>query len=160
MAASFSHCRSVQRLKRVSFSSPCGLSRCAHIIAVRVSERMAETPMAMASVTANSRKSRPMMPPMKSSGMSTATSETVRETMVKPIWLAPLSAASNGGGGPPPQGGGGACRTRAGGRPPRVGGVFSPTTAGAAPPGGGGGVAPPRGGGLGGKEQKKKKKKK
>ena len=33
---------------------------------------------------------------MKSSGMSTATSDTVSETMVKPICLAPLSAASNG----------------------------------------------------------------
>ena len=52
--------------------------------------------MAMASVTANSRKSRPMSPPMKSSGMSTATRETVSETMVKPICLLPLSAASNG----------------------------------------------------------------
>ena len=34
---------------------------------------------------------------MKSSGMSTATSETVSETMVKPICFAPFSAASNGG---------------------------------------------------------------
>ncbi len=37
-----------------------------------------------------------MRPPMKSSGMSTATSETVSETIVKPICSAPLSAASNG----------------------------------------------------------------
>ena len=52
--------------------------------------------MAMLSVTANSRNSRPMMPPMNSSGISTATSDTVSERMVKPICLAPLSAASNG----------------------------------------------------------------
>ena len=61
-----------------------------HIIGVSVSERIAETPMAMLSVTANSRKSRPMTPPMKRSGMSTATSDTVSETMVKPICLLPL----------------------------------------------------------------------
>ena len=65
-------------------------------MAVKVSESTAETPMAMASVTANSRNSRPMMPPMKSSGMSTATSDTVRDTMVNPICLEPFKAASNG----------------------------------------------------------------
>ena len=48
------------------------------------------------SVTANSRNRRPMMPPISSSGMNTATSETLIETMVKPISPAPLSAASNG----------------------------------------------------------------
>ncbi len=53
--------------------------------------------MATLSVTANSRKRRPMTPVMKSSGMSTATSETVSERMVKPICLAPLIAASKGG---------------------------------------------------------------
>ncbi len=62
-----------------------------------MSESTADTPMAMLSVTANSRKSRPTMPPMKSSGMSTATSDTVRDTIVKPICFAPLSAASKGG---------------------------------------------------------------
>jgi len=87
----------VKRVKRVCFSSACGLSTCAHIIAVSVSERRAETPMATASVTANSRNSRPMMPPMKRSGMSTATRDTVRDTMVKPICFAPFRAASNGG---------------------------------------------------------------
>ena len=80
-----------------SRSSARGLSRCAHIIAVSVSESTAETQMAMASVTANSRKSRPMIPPMNNSGMSTATSDTVSETMVNPICLEPLSAASKGG---------------------------------------------------------------
>ena len=66
-------------------------------MAVSVSDTTAETRMVIASVTANSRKSRPTMSPMNSSGISTAISETVSETMVKPICFAPLSAASNGG---------------------------------------------------------------
>ncbi len=52
--------------------------------------------MAMARVTANSRKRRPMIPPMNRSGIKTATSETVRDTMVNPICLEPLRAASKG----------------------------------------------------------------
>ena len=43
-----------------------------------------------ASVTANSRNSRPTMSPMNSSGISTAISETVSETIVKPICSAPF----------------------------------------------------------------------
>ena len=50
----------------------------------------------MATVTANSRNSRPTMPPISSSGMNTAISDTLIETMVKPISPAPLSAASIG----------------------------------------------------------------
>ncbi len=38
---------------------------------------------------ANSRKSRPMMPPIRSSGMNTAISETLMEKTVKPISFAP-----------------------------------------------------------------------
>ncbi len=56
-----------------------------HIIGVSVSETTAEIMMVTASVTANSRKRRPTTSPMNSNGMSTATSETVSETMVKPI---------------------------------------------------------------------------
>ena len=52
--------------------------------------------MAMLSVTENSRKSRPTMPPMSSSGMNTASSDTVMDTMVKPISFAPRYAASEG----------------------------------------------------------------
>jgi hypothetical protein len=52
--------------------------------------------MATAIVTANSRNMRPTMPPISSTGMNTAIREKVIETMVKPISLAPLSAASNG----------------------------------------------------------------
>ena len=64
---------------------------------VTVSETSAETAMATLSVTANSRKSRPTIPPMSRSGMNTASSEAVMETMVKPICRAPSRAASMGG---------------------------------------------------------------
>ena len=52
--------------------------------------------MATAIDTANSRNTRPTMPPISSTGMNTAISEKVIEMMVKPISRAPLSAASNG----------------------------------------------------------------
>ena len=48
-------------------------------------------------VMANSRKSRPTMSPMKSRGISTAISEMVSDTIVKPICSEPLRAASSGG---------------------------------------------------------------
>ena len=63
---------------------------------VRVSDMKADMTTATVTVTANSRNSRPTMPPMNSSGMNTAISEKVIDTMVKPIWPAPFSAASNG----------------------------------------------------------------
>ncbi len=53
--------------------------------------------MVTLNVTANSRNRRPTISLMKSSGISTAISETVSETMVKPICCAPLSAAWSGG---------------------------------------------------------------
>ena len=46
--------------------------------------------------TANSWNTRPTTPPMKNTGMNTATSESVIEMMVKPISREPLSAASIG----------------------------------------------------------------
>ena len=46
--------------------------------------------------TANSRNTRPTMPPISSTGMNTAISEKVIDTMVKPISREPFSAASNG----------------------------------------------------------------
>ncbi len=52
--------------------------------------------MVMAMVTANSRNSRPMMPLINNSGISTATSEIEIEMTVKPISPAPLIAAGNG----------------------------------------------------------------
>ncbi len=68
-----------------SLAGGSGWSKCAHIIGVSVSESTAETMMATLNVTANSRNSRPTTPPMKSNGISTATSETVSEMIVKPI---------------------------------------------------------------------------
>ena len=82
--------RSNARANAPGCSSSCGLRSQADIIAVSVSDKSAETPMAIASVTANSRKRRPMSPPMNRSGIKTATSETVSETMVKPICRAPF----------------------------------------------------------------------
>ncbi|CAB5723950.1 Uncharacterised protein [Delftia tsuruhatensis] len=64
---------------------------------VSVSETTAEIRMATAMVMANSWNSRPTTSPMNSSGISTAISEIVSEMMVKPICLAPLSAACMGG---------------------------------------------------------------
>ena len=55
-----------------------------------------DTTIAVDSVTANSRNSRPTMPPMSSSGMKTATSEMLIVNTVKPISWAPLSAAAIG----------------------------------------------------------------
>ncbi len=64
---------------------------------VSVRDTTAETMIVTASVTANSRKSRPTMSPMNRSGMSTAMRETVRLTMVNPICSDPRRAASMGG---------------------------------------------------------------
>ena len=64
---------------------------------VSVSDTSSEMPMATASVTANSWKSRPTTSPMKSSGIRTATSETVSDTSVKPISFAPSRAACSAG---------------------------------------------------------------
>ena len=68
----------------------------AHIIGVSVSDTTADTRIVTLSVIANSLNSRPTMSPMKSSGISTAMSETVSDTIVKPICAAPLSAACRG----------------------------------------------------------------
>ena len=46
--------------------------------------------MVMVTTTANSRKRRPMMPPIRSNGMNTAISEIEIDRMVKPISAAPL----------------------------------------------------------------------
>jgi len=45
---------------------------------------------------ANSRNSRPTMPPIRRIGMNTAISEMLIESTVKPTSLAPFKAASNG----------------------------------------------------------------
>ena len=59
-----------------------------------VSATKAETAMVMVIVIANSRNSRPTMPPISSNGMNTATSEMLIDRIVKPISPAPLSVAS------------------------------------------------------------------
>jgi len=63
------------------------------MVGVVVRETTSDTPMAMLSVTANSRKRRPTMPPIISSGMKTATSEVLMESTVKPISRAPRKEA-------------------------------------------------------------------
>ena len=68
----------------------------AHIIGVRVSEITPDMMMAMLTVTANSRNSRPIRPLISSSGMKTAVRETVIDTIVKPISRDPTSAACSG----------------------------------------------------------------
>ena len=54
------------------------------------------TKRAMAIVNANSLSSRPRIPPMKSTGMNTAASESVMDKIVNPISRPPFSAASIG----------------------------------------------------------------
>ena len=71
-------------------------SSSAHIIGVSVKETIADTKIVTLSVTANSRKSLPMTSPINSSGINTATSETLKDTMVKPISDAPLRDAGSG----------------------------------------------------------------
>ena len=70
--------------------------RRAHIIGVSVKDTAAEMTIVMPSVTANSRNSRPTTSPMNKSGMSTAMSEIVSDTIVNAICSAPLSAACRG----------------------------------------------------------------
>ena len=63
---------------------------------VRLSETTPETRIAAPMVTANSCKRRPRIPLMNKTGIKTAASERVIETMVNPISRAPLSAACIG----------------------------------------------------------------
>jgi len=66
------------RTDRVSvpgFPAGRGFRNIAHIIGVVVREIASDTRMAVASVTVNSRNSRPTMPPMSSIGMKTAIKE-------------------------------------------------------------------------------------
>ncbi len=63
---------------------------------VRLMETIPEIRMAVQMVTANSRNRRPRIPPMNRIGMKTAASDSVIETMVKPISFEPWSDASIG----------------------------------------------------------------
>jgi len=63
----------------------------AHIIGVVVSEITRETRMATARVMANSRKSRPTIPPMRQDRNEDATSERLMERTVNPICFDPAT---------------------------------------------------------------------
>ena len=67
-----------------------------HNIGASVSETSAETAMAAVTVSANSRNTRPMIPPIRRSGINTATSERLIDSTVNAISREPLRAASNG----------------------------------------------------------------
>ncbi len=88
--------RSLALNRRPRRSSSSCFSSTAHSIGVVVSEITIEMPTATDSVTANSRNSRPTRPLISSSGMNTATSEMLIDSTVKPISLAPRSAAARG----------------------------------------------------------------
>ena len=64
-----------------------------HIIGVVVSEITIDIRIAVERVMANSRKSRPIIPPISSKGMKTAISEILIEKTVKPISCAPFRDA-------------------------------------------------------------------
>ena len=68
-----------------------------HSIGASVSETTADTDNRRRDGEANSRNTRPMIPPISSSGMNTATSDRLIDSTVKPISRDPSSAASNGG---------------------------------------------------------------
>ena len=88
--------RSLKLYQRLCFSWSWGLSRCAAIIGVVVSEMTSETSTAADKVTANSRNKRPTIPAISKIGMKTATSEMLIDMTVNPMPAAPLIAASNG----------------------------------------------------------------
>ena len=91
----FSHTRSVARSQRpCGAASSCGRSQRLHSIGVSVSDTKPDTRIATAIVTANSWNSRPISPPSSSTGMNTATSDSVIEMTVKLISRLPFTAAS------------------------------------------------------------------
>ena len=88
--------RSTTRSSQVASGLGGLRTKCAQIIGVSVSDTTIEMAMAKASVTENSRNTRPITPVMNNSGMKAATSETLIETTVKPICRAPSIAAITG----------------------------------------------------------------
>ena len=87
---------STTRSRRVASRLGGAFTKWAQIIGVTVSDTTVETTMANTSVIENSRSRRPTTPSMNSSGMKAATSDTLIEMTVKPICLAPSSAACMG----------------------------------------------------------------
>ena len=82
--------------RRRSSCSAAVLRKRLQSIGVSVTDTRPDTRIAAVIVTANSRNRRPRMPLMKRIGMNTAASDTVIDTIVKPISLEPFSAASSG----------------------------------------------------------------
>ena len=72
------------------------MSNSAQAMGTSVNATTAEIKMVTASVTANSRNSRPTTSPMNNNGISTAINEIVKEMIVKPICSEPFSAACTG----------------------------------------------------------------
>ncbi len=81
---------------RPCFDASRAFKKCAQSIGVVVSETTSETAMATESVTANSRKSLPTMPPINKIGVKTAISDRLIDSTVKPISFEPFIAASKG----------------------------------------------------------------
>ncbi len=67
-----------------------------HSIGVSVTDTTPEIRIATQMVTENSRNSRPSTPPMNSTGMKTAASDSVIDTIVNPISRDPTSEAWSG----------------------------------------------------------------
>ncbi len=88
---------SSQRPKRDGSAWACAVRKRPHSAGVSVSETTAENTIAAISVTVNSLKNMPVMPPANTTGTNTATSEAVIETIVKPISFAPCKVASSRG---------------------------------------------------------------
>ena len=72
-----------------------GFKKRLHNIGVRLRETKPEIRIAVIITTANSWNRRPTMPPMNSTGINTAASESVMDRTVKAISRPPSSAASN-----------------------------------------------------------------
>ncbi len=79
--------------RRTTAGAPPARRNSAHIIGVAVSEITIDTRIATDSVIANSRNSRPTMPPISRIGRNTAISDSVMEITVKPTSRAPRRAA-------------------------------------------------------------------
>src|SRR5207249_3888571 len=88
---------SLARYRRPWARGCSGFRKTAHIMGVVVSEMTSERMIATDRVTANSRNSRPTIPPINRMGRKTAISERLMETTVNVISLAPRRAASRGG---------------------------------------------------------------
>jgi hypothetical protein len=73
-----------------------GFRKRLHSIGVRLIDTNPDTRIATLIVTANSCSSRPTTPPMNSTGMNTAASDTVIDRIVKAISFEPSNAARIG----------------------------------------------------------------